>query len=94
MVTKRLHILKLEKAFRIFAGTGIKIMSDSRRHWGGVTGTNENINKNIDEKNDKWCKKMEVLLTIAATEPHVPFAGFIFGLKYRYTYFMRTIPNF
>ena len=37
---------------------------------------------------------MEVLLTIAATEPHVAFAGFIFGLKYRYTYFMRTIPNF
>ena len=71
--------------FRIFAGIGIKITSDSRRHWWGVTGKNENINKNIDEKIDKWCKEIEVLSTIAATEPHVAFGGFIFGKKYCYT---------
>ena len=31
--------------------------------------------------------------TIAATEPRAAFAGFLFGLKHRCTYFMRTIPN-
>ena len=32
-----------------------------------------------------------MLSTIAATGPEA--AGFIFGLKHRYRYFMRTIPN-
>ena len=32
---------ELEKAFRIFTGTGIKTTSDGRIHLGGVTGTNE-----------------------------------------------------
>ena len=31
--------------------------------------------------------------TIAATEYHAAFAGFIVGLKHRYTYFMTTVPN-
>ena len=59
----------------------------------GVISTNENKNKFIDEKIDELCKEIEVLSTIAATELHVAFAGFIFRLKHRYTYFMRTIPN-
>ena len=76
----------------MFAGTGIKITSDGRRHLGGVIGTSES-KKFIDEKIDEWCKEIEILSTIAATEPHAVFAGFIFGSKHRYTYFMRTTPN-
>ena len=47
----------------------------------------------LSKKNDEWCKEIEVLSTIAATEPNAAFAGFTFGLKHRYSYFMRTIPN-
>ena len=84
---------ELGKAFRIFAGIGIKITSECRRHLEGVIGTNDNKNKYIDKKIDEWCKETEVLSTIAATEYHAAFAGFIVGLKHRYTYFMTTIPN-
>ena len=43
----------------------------------------------------EWCKVIGVSSTIAAAEPHAAFAGFIFGLKHRYTYtyFIRTISN-
>ena len=47
---------ELQKAFRIFVGTGIKITSDGRRHLGWVIGTNQNKNKFIDEKMGEWCK--------------------------------------
>ena len=77
---------ELQKLFRIFAGAGIKITSDGRRHLWEVIGTNENKNKFIDEKIDEWCKEIEILSTIAATEPHAAFAGFISGLKHRYTF--------
>ena len=33
---------ELVKAFQLFAGTRVKIMSDGRRHFGGVVGTDEN----------------------------------------------------
>ena len=36
---------ELEKAFQIFAGIGIKITSECRRHLEGVSGTNDNKNK-------------------------------------------------
>ena len=61
---------ELLKAFWKFAGTGIKITSGGRRHLIGVISTNENKNKFIDEKTDELCKEIEVLSTIAATEPH------------------------
>ena len=49
--------------------------------------------KYIDGKTDEWRNEIEFLSTIAATEPHPAFAGLIFGLKNRYTHFMRTIPS-
>ena len=50
--TKKWLIVKdhdLEKAFQIFAGTGIKIISNGRRHLGEEIGTNGNKNKYIDK---------------------------------------------
>ena len=44
--------------------------------------------------NDERCKKKQVLSTVAATEPHATLSGFIFGLKHRYIYFMKTIQVF
>ena len=35
----------------------------------------------------------EVLTNFAYPEPHAAFSGFIHGLRYRYTYFMRTISG-
>ena len=85
--------MNVEKAFRIFAGIGIKIKSDGRIRLGGVIGTSDNKNKYTDKKNDECCKEIYFFSTIAATEPHSTCAGFIFGLKHRHTYFMRAIPN-
>ena len=50
-------------------------------------------NKYIDEKIEEWSKEIEVLSTIAATEPQAVFTGSIFDLKHCYTYVMETIPN-
>ena len=47
----------------------------------------------LTKKSDKWCKGIEIVSTIAVTESQAAFPGFIFDLKHRYTYFMRTIPN-
>ena len=64
-----------------------------KKHFGRVIDTNENKNKYIDKKIAEWCKDIEILSIIAATDPQAAFAGLIFGLRHRYTYFIRTIPN-
>ena len=48
---------ELQKAFQIFAGTGIKITPDGRRHLGGVIGTNENKKSSLTRKLTNGAKK-------------------------------------
>ena len=83
----------MAKAKNSFSGTGINITNEGRRHLGGVIGSSENKNTYINNKIDEWCKEIEVLSKIATSEPHAAYAAFVFGLRHRYTFFMRTIPN-
>ena len=83
----------MAKAKNSFSGTGINITNEGRSHLGGVIGSSENKNTYINNKIDEWCKEIEVLSKIATSEPHAAYAAFVFGLRHRYTFFMRTIPN-
>ena len=38
-------------------------------------------------------KKLEILSKFTSAETHAVFSGFIYGLRYRYTYFMRIVPR-
>ena len=44
-------------------------------------------NKNVEQ----CCNQIQIPSKIAAAESPVAYAGFIFGLKYRYTYLLRII---
>ena len=41
----------------------------------------------------KWIDEIKVLSQIARTEPHVAYSGFTHGLRNKYTYTVRTVPN-
>ena len=56
-------------------------------------GTEEGRRKYFEELCDDWCSQLEVLSTIARTEPQAAYAAFTAGFKHKLTYFLRTIPN-
>ena len=49
--------------------------------------------KNIGEKVDKWVNEVTKLADFAISQPHASYAAFTFGLRHRWTYFQRTLPD-
>lgn len=47
----------------------------------------------VKKKVAKWSEQVELLAGVAKTEPHAAYAGFIFGLRHRFTFTQRTIPG-
>ena len=41
----------------------------------------------------EWCRKIKALSKIVKLESHASHTAFVFEMRHRYTYFMRTISN-
>ena len=40
-----------------------------------------------------WISEITKLAEFAVTQPHASYAAYTFGLKHRWTYFLRTLPD-
>ncbi len=83
----------LDYAKKTFAGTGLQITTEGKRHLGAVVGSKEFRDQYVNEKIDEWVKQLEVLGEIAKIEPHIAYCAYVQGLQHRYTYVLRTIPD-
>ena len=94
--TKSWLIVKPEyvlHAQQIFKDSCIQITTEGNRHLGAVVGSNKHKDKFVNSKVAEWVNEIILLGKIAQTEPHVAYAAFTHGLRHKYTYIMRTIPN-
>ena len=83
----------VDYAKEIFSNTGLNITTDERRHLGAVIGTDAFKQIYVNNLIENWVEEIVNLSEIAKTEPHVAYTAFTHGLKHRYSYAMRTIPN-
>ena len=90
LICKQQHF---EHAEQIFADSPIGITIEGRKHLGAVIGSVEYKNKYLHEKVRTWIAEVEVLGEIAKSEPHAAYTAFTHGLRHKYNYVMRTIPN-
>lgn len=79
-----------ENAKEIFAGTAVNISSQGQRHLGAVLGSREYLEEYVNEKVEEWVSEVVKLSKFAERKPQ---ASFSFGLKHRWTYFMRTLAD-
>ena len=82
-----------EHAEQIFADSPIGITIEGRKHLGTVIGSVEYKKKYLHEKVRTWTAEVEVLGKIAKSGPHAAYTAFTHGLRHKYNYVMRTIPN-
>ena len=80
-----------EEATKCFANTGINIKTEGKRHLGAVIGNGSFKDEYVKSKIDEWIKELRYLTKIAKIEPHATYVAH--GIRNRYTYVMRTIPN-
>ena len=56
-------------------------------------GSEEYQKDYVDGKVTEWVGEIVKLAEIATTEPQACYSAYIFGLKHKWTYFLRTIPD-
>ena len=89
-------IVKPEKerpAKEIFSETTINITTEGRKHLGAALGSRDFFEEYVDEKVEEWVAQVTRLAEFATTQPQSSYAAFVFGLRHRWTYFLRTLPD-
>ena len=84
---------KYEEAMEAFQNTGINVTIEGRRHLGAALGSRDFLKDYVNEKAKQWVEEVIKLSKFANSQPQACFAAYTFGLKHRWTYFMRMLPD-
>ena len=84
---------KLALAEEIFKDTGVQITCEGKKHLGAALGSKCFKKDFITKKVDEWVKDIELLSTIAESQPQLAYAAFTKGLAHRWLYYMRTLED-
>jgi hypothetical protein len=82
-----------EIAESMFAGTGVMVTDEGQRHLGAAIGSKAFIKEYINRKLDDWVPMVRRLCEIAQEYPHSAHAAYTKGLRGKWNYFLRTIPD-
>ena len=53
----------------------------------------EYVEEYVNDKVNNWISEITKLADLTVTPPQASYAAYTFGLKHRWTYFLRTLPN-
>ena len=77
----------------MFAGTGINFTIKWRKHLGAALGSRSYLEQYVSGEVEDWVGEVTRLAEFARSQPQASYAAFTFGLRHRWTYFMRTLPD-
>ena len=60
---------------------------------GAALGSRSFVEEFVGEKVDKWVNEVTKLARFAISQPQASYAAFTFGLRHRWIYFLRTLPD-
>ena len=90
-------VVKPEKEGRakeMFAGTGINITTEGRKHLGAALGSRSYLEQYVGSKPGRRLSgRSDEVGRVARSQPQASYAAFTFGVRHRWTYFMRTLPR-
>ena len=66
---------------------------EGQRHLGAVIGSRDYLQDYVNEKVTSWVNEVAQLAEFARAQPQASYAAYTFGLKHRWTYFLRTLPD-
>ena len=81
------------KARELFAGTGINITTEGKRHLGAAIGSRLYTEKYVSRKVTSWIDEIKQLAKIVETQPQAAYCAYTHGLSNCWTFVSRTVPN-
>ena len=76
----------LSRAEHVFEDAGVQICTDGGKHLGGTIGNEEFVRIFLQSKVDEWREEVEMLVTIAQTQPQAAYAAFTHGIVSKWNY--------
>ena len=76
-----------------FHGTAIGVTVHGRKHLKAALGSQEYLKEYVNEKVSNWVNEVTKLAEFAILQPQASLAAYTFGLKHRWIYFLRTLPD-
>ena len=77
----------------VFGDTAINITTEGHKHLGAAIGSRSYLEEYVGEKVEDWVNQVAKLAEFAISQPQASYAAFTFGLRHRWTYFMKTLPD-
>ena len=66
---------------------------EGQKHPVAVIGSRDYLQDNVNEKVTSWVNEVAQLAEFAWAQPQSSYAAHTFGLKHRWTYFLRILPD-
>ena len=82
-----------DAAREVFSNTAINITSEGNKHLGAVLGSRSFLEEYVGEKVEDWVHQVSKLAEFAISQPQACYAAFTVGLRHRWTYCLRTLPD-
>ena len=89
-------IIKPEReqvASEFFGDTAINVTTEGHKHLGEALGSRSFLEEYVGENVAEWVNEVTKLADFAISQPQACYAAFTFGLRHRWTYFLRTLPD-
>ena len=77
----------------VFKDTAVNVTVQGQKHLGAVIGSRKYLQEYVSEKVTNWVSEVTKLAEFALSQPQACYGAYIFGLKHRWTYFLRTLPD-
>ncbi|XP_042877753.1 uncharacterized protein LOC122256861 [Penaeus japonicus] len=84
---------RIEQAKECFKNLDIHINACGEKYLGAVLGTKEAQETFVKSRVEEWIEEIKRLADIAKHEPHAAYTAFTFGIKHKWKFLMRTVPN-
>lgn len=84
---------KEESARDLFRQTSINISTQGQKHLEALVGSRSYQEEYVSGKADDWVGQVVKLAEFAATQPQACYAAYTFGLKHKWTYYLRTLSD-
>ena len=84
---------KEESVREAFKDTSINVTVQGQKHLGAAIGSREYLEEYFSEKVTNWINDIAKLAEFALSQPQACYAAYTFGLKHRWTYFLRTLSD-
>ena len=82
-----------DAATGVFEGTSVQVTTQGRKHLGAALGSRPIVEQCVSQQVKEWTAELEQLSIIARSHPQAAYCAYSHGLKGRWLYLARTVPN-